>query len=190
MPDKFHLEGWMQGPVRSFSIDELQLGFGDQTYFRGSIALQPLDLKNGRQTLNISRLDYSYYDLISFYLPIPSKTLPIPAMLEPLNRGTVSGRFDGSLNRFDTQLTATSDVGAIDARLQMHEKSDHTRIFEGNIEAERLDIGLLANIQDVIGTVDLSAEVIGRQTPNGILDLDALSLPGKYSRRKGPGWYC
>ena len=171
MSDPVQLEGWMKGPVSNFKIDDLKLALGRETSFVGSLALQPLNLQNGQQSLNIKKMNYSINDLANFHIPTPTKTIPIPAMLNALERGTVKGYFTGSINSFTADLSATSEIGNVNAVLERRLDELHYSVFEGNLEAERLNVGLLTNASNVVGDLDLRANVNARQTPDG-LDLD------------------
>ena len=172
MPDLVHLEGWMRGPVKDFKIDGLDLKLGKRTHFVGDIALQPMNLKDRVQVLNIKRLDYDYDDLTHFYLPIPSKTIPLPPALASLGHGTISGQFNGSMNKFKTSLNATSEIGNVSFSLNKRIDENRENVFEGVIQADRLNVGLLANAPKVVGTLDVDAHVSGRQTKSGDFELD------------------
>ena len=171
MTDPVHFEGWMKGPTKSFKIDDLNLAFGKETRFAGNLALQPLDFKNGQHTLNINKLDYSINDLSNFHIPIPSKTIPIPSSLSALERGTIKGYFKGSMNRFNADLSATSAIGNVSATLEKRLNEMRYNVFEGHVDADRINVGLLANASKIIGDLDLNAEVKAQQTPDG-LNLD------------------
>ena len=168
MSDPVRLEGWMKGPVNNFKIDDLKLALGKETSFVGSIALQPLNLQNGKQLLNIKKMDYSINDLANFHIPTPTKTIPIPSMLDALGHGTVKGYFSGSINNFTADLSATSEIGNVNAVLERRLDELHYSVFEGNVEAERLNVGLLANASNIVGDLDLKANVNARQTQEGI----------------------
>ncbi len=172
MPDLVQFEGWMQGPVKDFKIDGLDLRLGRRTHFVGDIALQPMNLKDRVQLLNIKRLDYDYDDLTHFYLPIPSKTLPLPPALASLGHGTINGQFNGSMNKFKTSLNATSEIGNVNISLNKRVDENHENVFEGQVKADRLNVGLVANAPKVIGTLDLDALVSARQTRSGDFELD------------------
>ena len=170
MPDKLHLEGLMKGPVKNFTVDQLKLDLGRRTHFEGNIALQPLDLNNRVQVLNIKRLDYDIDDIASFYLP--NGPIPLPDMLNTLGHGTIKGQFNGSMNKFKTNLAVTSEVGDVNVVLNRHTSEQHYDVFEGYLEASRLDVGTLVNAKKTIGALDLAANVIMRQDHNGGMDLD------------------
>ena len=172
MPDLIHFEGWMRGPVKNFKVDNLCLNLGKRTRFEGSIALQPMNLNDKVQMLNIKKFNYDYNDLTRFYLPIPSKTIPLPPALAALGHGTINGQFNGSINKYSTTLNATSEIGNVNVTLDRRLDENHNNVFEGDIRADRFNVGTVANIPNIVGTLDLSAHVIARQTPNGNFDLD------------------
>ncbi len=170
MPDLLHFEGLMKGPVKNFTVDKLKLKLGQHTHFEGSVGIQPLDLNNKMQVLNIKKLEYDINDLASFY--IPTGPLPIPSSLYPLGRGTIKGHFNGSMAKFKTDLAVTSEIGDVNVTLNKHVNDQHSNVFEGYLEASQLNVGLLANAPKVIGTLNIEANVIGRQDRNGGMDLD------------------
>ena len=172
MTDPVRFEGWMKGPVDSFRIDDLKFAFGNNTKFEGSLALQPLDFEKGKHQLNIKKLDYSYNDLANFHIPTSSGLIPMPAALEPLGLGTVKGHFSGSMDKFKTDIVATSEIGNINAVVNKTIDGTKCDIYEGNLIAEQLNVGLLANASKVIGSLDLSTNVVARQDKHGNLDLD------------------
>lgn len=171
MPDLVHLEGNMKGPVRNFRLDKLQLALGERTHFSGNIAMQPLNLKDRVQVLNIKRLDYDIEDLEHFYLPIPSKTIPIPAALASLDHGTVKGNFKGSMSKFKTSLDVTSEIGNVNVTLDKWLDKQRNNVFEGDLIADRLNAGILSGAPKVVGVLDISAHVTGKQTKNGDFNL-------------------
>ena len=172
MPDAYHFEGIMQGPVRNFTFNKLKLDLGQHTHFEGNIALQPLDLNNRVQVLSIKKLDYDINDIATLHLPIPSNTLPIPESLLALGQGTIKGQFNGSMNKFKSHLEASSEIGDLNVTLNKYVNEQHQDVFEGYVEANRINAGILANAKGTVGTLDLNAEVIGRMDRNGGMDLD------------------
>lgn len=172
MPDLIHFEGVMRGPVRRFSLNDLKFSFGEDTDFEGSLSIEPINFTKGQQTLNIKRMNFTYDDLANFHIPIPSQTIPIPAALKPMGHGTLTGYFDGSFKKFSTDLAVASEMGDVHATLTKHVNDLQYNVIEGNVDAECLDIGLLANASDIIGTLDLSANIIGRQPKGGDMDID------------------
>lgn len=172
MTDPVQFQGWMKGPIRSFKVDKLKFAFGNHTNFVGSLALHPLDFEKGKHQLNIKKLNYSYDDLANFHIPISSGVIPMPSTLEPLGQGSIKGFFSGSMEKFKTELDVTSEIGNVTAVLNKSISGTHLDVFEGDITAEHLNVGLLANAPKVIGTLDLSANVTARHGKRSGLDLD------------------
>ena len=172
MTDPVKIEGLMKGTVSHFNLDQLKFSFGEYTDFEGSIELRPMNLEKGSQVLNIKRLNYSYDDLANFHLPTASGTIPIPTMLEPLGKGTIKGKFKGSMERFNANLTATSEVGNVGVNIEKHIGEMRSDIYVGEINAEQLNVGVLTNASNTIGSLDLASNVTVRQSKNGDLDLD------------------
>ena len=170
MPDLLHFEGLMKGPVKSFNVNQLKLDLGNHTHFEGNVALQPLDLSNRVQVLSIKKLDYDINDLANFY--IPSGPLPIPSVLNSLGQGTIKGQFNGSMNKFKTDLAVTSEIGDVNVSLNKHINDERCNVFDGHVEASRIDVGTLANAHKVIGKLDMAADIVGRQDRKGGMDLD------------------
>ncbi len=172
MTDPVQFQGWMKGPIRSFKVDKLKFALGKHTNFVGSLALHPLDFEKGKHQLNIKKLNYSYDDLANFHIPISSGVIPMPSALEPLGQGSIKGFFSGSMEKFKTELEVTSEIGNVTAVLNKSINSTQLDVFEGDITAEHLHVGLLANAPKVIGTLDLSANVTARHGKRSGLDLD------------------
>ncbi|MBQ3353640.1 MAG: translocation/assembly module TamB domain-containing protein [Bacteroidales bacterium] len=172
MTDPVQFQGWMKGPIRSFKVDKLKFALGNHTNFVGSLALHPLDFEKGKHQLNIKKLNYSYDDLANFHIPISSGVIPMPSALEPLGQGSIKGFFSGSMEKFKTELDVTSEIGNVTAVLNKSISGTQLDVFEGDITAEHLNVGLLANAPKVIGTLDLSANVTARHGKRSGLDLD------------------
>ena len=172
MPDLLHFEGLMKGPVRKFTVDKLKLDLGQRTHFEGDIALQPLDLNDRVQVLSIKKLDYDIHDIDAFYIPSSTETIPIPESLLALGRGTIRGQFNGSMNKFKTDLDVTSEIGDVSVTLNRYVNEQHHNVFDGFVEGSRVNVGIIANAPKVVGALDISANVIARQDPKGGMDLD------------------
>ena len=172
MPDEFKFQGKVHGPVENLKLNNLKLAYGDDTKLEGNLNLHVLDLLKGKQTIRLDRLTFSYDDLTSLRLPGESGTLPIPPSLAAIGKGTVKGNFSGTLDRFTTNLAITTDIGNINTDLNRHFNELDYSVIEGNIDAQRLNLGPIINNPDLLGELDLAAHVIGRQAKGGDMDLD------------------
>ena len=172
MPDRIQFEGLFQGPIEHFEVNDMKFDFGKETHFEGDLAMHPLDFFNGQHRLTIERMQYNIEDLSTFRLPGNTKTIPIPEQLAALKHGTIRGVFNGSYNDFKTRLFASSEIGAVSVNLRKYDDKPGHHVFESDIEGEQLNIGVLANSTSILGNIDISANVKGRQSKEDGLDLD------------------
>lgn len=172
MPDLIQFQGKVHGPVKRLDIKKVNLAFGNDTKFQGDLVLQPLSILKKNQKLNIDNLTFSYDDLINFRLPGASSTLPIPESLSAIGVSTAKGYFQGNMNSFSSSLVLSTGIGNLDANLMRNTTDMGYSVIEGSLNANRLDVGKFLKASKVIGTLNLSANIIGRQAKGGDLDLD------------------
>ena len=167
MPDRIQFEGHMTGPIRHFSVDGIDAAFGNATRLRGSISMHPLDFMNGQHKLKIHDMHFTYDDLVNFYIPAPSKTIPLPESLRLLNEGRVSLDFEGSYNDFVSDISLRSGVGDIDASIARVKDGRGDNQFSGYVNATGVKAGEIANISKYVGDLDLNADFIATFPKNG-----------------------
>ena len=180
MPDKFHAEGLVKGTVRELRLRGFKAAFGKQTVLEGDLNLHPLDIKKGQQKLTIKKLNYDFEDITELKFPgVDLSTLP--SSLAALGQGSIKGFFNGTMDKFKTEIEATSEIGNVKANLSKQKSDRNLSIFEGNVEAERLNVGVLVNAPKTIGELDLSADMIARLSKKGDIDLDIDGVISKAS---------
>ena len=158
MPDRVKFAGRFTGPIEHFRVDDMKADLGKSTSFRGSISMHPLDFNNGYHTLNIKNMHFTYDDLANFYIPSNTKTIPMPESLRAMEEGQLSLDFKGSYNNFVSDITLASGVGNIDASIARARNAKGDNTFSGNINAERVKAGLVANASKYIGDLDLNSD--------------------------------
>jgi hypothetical protein len=84
MPNRLKFEGRFSGPIEHFSVENFKAMFGKMSRIEGSLTMHPLDFNNGYHTLNVKQLRTTYDDLVNFYIPSSSKTIPMPKSLMPM----------------------------------------------------------------------------------------------------------
>lgn len=159
MPDRLIFECLFTGPIEHFSVDSLVCDFGNITHIEGKLSMHPLDFDNGWHTLNIRKMRFSYDDLVQFGIPGKSGTIPLPESLKPLKRGSLRLDFAGSYNDFNSKIDLVSEVGNVKADIgrKCNERGDNQ--FSGFVNVERVDAGKLANVENLLGSLDLAAKV-------------------------------
>ena len=172
MPDLVHFETVFSGPIEHFKVDDLDISFGNETHFTGNMSMHPLDFDDGFHTLHIDKMHYSYDDLVNFHIPGNTVTIPIPETLKGMERGSIRFNFEGSYNDFIADANVTSGIGDVIANFRMDHKNQGKAAFAGHVIAQRIDIGTVANISDIVGSIDLDAEIAGETKSNGTMQLD------------------
>ena len=171
MPDRIFFEGRFTGPIEHFSVDDLKAEFGKSTVIEGSLSMHPLNFNDGEHELNIKRLEFTYDDLANFYIPSPTKTIPLPESLRPLKSGKALLNFKGSYNNFDSEVHLTSGIGNVDLEVSRLKRENGDNVFSGRIDADRVNAGLIADAEKYIGSLDLSADFVARFPKKGNIDL-------------------
>ena len=172
MPDLVHFEARIIGPIEHFQVEDLKAGFGNETQFEGNMSMHPLDFFYGQHTLNINKMHYSYDDLVHFYIPGNTETIPIPESLKGLDRGNIKFNFKGSYKDFLADANITSGIGNIAANFDMDLQGANGTAFSGKVKAQRIDVGTIANASNIIGSIDVDAEISGRVKPHGTMEFD------------------
>lgn len=179
MPNRIKFEGLFTGPIEHFRVDNMKAKLGKSTSFQGSISMHPLNFENGYHTLNIKNMRFNYDDLANFYIPSKTETIPMPESLKPMGDSRLSLNFKGSYNDFKSDIKLASGVGNIDASISRSKSNNGDNLFAGNIYAERVKAGSIANASKFLGDLDMNADFSVKFPQKGNPEL---SLDGKVSQ--------
>ena len=171
MPDRVLFEGRFTGPIEHFSVDDLKAEFGKSTVIEGSLSMHPLDFNDGEHEMNIKRLEFTYDDLVNFYIPSSTKTIPLPESLRPIKSGKALLNFKGSYNNFDSEVHLTSGIGNVDLDVSRQKTGNGDNVFTGRIFADRVNAGMIANAEKYLGSLDLNTDFVVRFPKKGNVDL-------------------
>ncbi len=158
MPDRVQFEGRFTGPIRNFRVDDIKADMGKSTHFEGNISMHPLDFNDGYHTLNIKKMHFTYDDLVNFYIPSKTKTIPLPESLRAMNQGDLSLDFKGSYNNFKSNISLASGVGDIDASINRAKDAKGDNVFSGYVNATEVQVGEIANVSKFVGDLNLDAD--------------------------------
>ena len=158
MPDRVKFEGRFTGPVSNFRVDDIKADMGKSTHFEGNISMHPLDFENGYHTLNIKKMHFTYDDLVNFYIPSNTKTIPLPESLRAMNQGDLTLDFRGSYSNFKSNISLKSGVGDIDASIDRAKDGKGDNVFSGYVNATQVQVGEIANISKFVGDLNLDAD--------------------------------
>lgn len=171
MPNRLTFEGRFSGPIEHFRVDDFKTSFGKMSSIEGSISMHPLNFYDGYHTLSIKRLRTTYDDLVDFYIPSKTQTIPMPKSLEPMGvaRGTVS--FRGSYMDFESRVHLLSNAGNVDLNVSRNRDAKGTNIFSGDINADGVNVGAIAHAERILGHLDLNTAFVAKFPQKGSIDL-------------------
>ena len=167
MPDLVKFEGRFTGPIEHFRVDDIKVKFGNSTAFEGNISMHPLDFENGYHTLKIKNMSFTYDDLVNFYIPSSTKTIPLPESLRAMDRGRLNLDFNGSYNNFSSDISLVSGIGDIDASVARAKDAKGDNVFSGNVKADKVKAGAVANASKFVGDLDLDANFMAKFPQKG-----------------------
>ena len=167
MPDRVKFEGRFTGPIRNFHVDDIKADLGQSTHFEGDLSMHPLDFNNGYHTLNVKKMHFTYDDLVNFYIPSKTKTIPLPESLRAMSSGDVSLDFKGSYNNFASDITLRSSIGDIDASIARAKDGKGDNVFSGYVNAQNVKAGAVANITKFVGDLNLDANFTAKFPKKG-----------------------
>ena len=172
MPDRLQFEGRFTGPIEHFRVDDFIAEFGEATKVQGSLSMHPLDFENGEHKLNIKNMHFTYDDLVNFYIPSKTKTIPLPESLKPMDEGDVSLDFRGSYNNFNSIINLGSGIGNVKANIARSKNGYGDNEFSGSVIGNGVDVGAFAHNSKLLGTLDMDAGFSMRFPKTGSPELD------------------
>ena len=157
MPDRVLFEAKFSGAIEHFRVDDFNIKFGEATSILGSLSMHPLDFENGEHTLNIKKMRFNYDDLVNFYIPSSTETIPLPKSLKRMDKGVMSFVFRGSYNNFSSIVNLESGVGNVITNIARSKKHNGDNVFSGSVTGKGVDVGSFANNSKLLGELDLDA---------------------------------
>ncbi len=171
MPNRLHFVGRFSGPIEHFSVNDMDANFGKMTNIKGDLSMHPLDFENGKHVLKVKNMRFSYDDLVNFHIPGKTGTIPLPESLSALETGNIKLDFRGSYNNFDSDITLISNIGSLNATVSRDKQGLTANVFSGNIDAQRINVGMFANT-NLVGQLDLNTEFVVTFPKEGNPELD------------------
>ncbi len=166
LSDVLHLHGNISGSGHLMNGDDLQLSYGENTYFHGDVVLKnPANGLSPHLTLNVRELKSSIKDIQAFRLPSAwDDAYPVlPGNLEALGDIAFTGFLKGNLNDFLAEGSLNTSVGSLqsDIRIFKSDKADKGYHYRGYMAASNVDLDRLFNNPDMPAEVTMNAELEG-----------------------------
>ena len=174
---RFRLSADAQGAVSDFRMSSLRLRTDAYTSFTGSGRITGLpDPDALHLDLNVQELKTRADDLRGF--------AEIPPQVDSLGSIQFAGDFKGSLQDFNIDGQLSTDIGSLDADMDLAFNADYTDAsYKGDLKLNQFEVGVLAG-DPTLGPVTLTATVDGSgltpETINTVIDanVDEFSYNG------------
>ncbi len=175
--EKIKLNANIDGYLNNFHIRKLQVsGLKNiQIDISGTAKGLP-DINKAYLDLNIKKLHLTKSDLL---VVVPKKSLP--PTIELPNVINATGRFNGSMTNFNTNLNIQTDMGG--AAIVANMKGSKGReSYKANINLNNFNVGRLLKMQPTVGRVTVKANVVGT-------GLDPKTINAKFNANVSSAYY-
>ena len=146
----------ISGKVNDFRIPNLELsGIGTTKIVASGHVTGLPDIQKTYLDLDLKNFESTAKDLKDF---LPAGTLPSNIQLP--NRFSVNGKFNGSINNFNTDLKLKSSSGNATIKAMFDRTRKNAERYDAVVNLDRFDIGRLIK-NDSVGIVSIDAKVKG-----------------------------
>jgi hypothetical protein len=162
MTNTIGIEGSVKGTVSNIRGSDLDITYGTDTRFVGSVQMNGLpDFYETFINTNIETFTTRTRDIRSFGLPGEAPPIVVPDLLMKMGMVKVSGKFTGFYNDFVAKAVIQSRVGRLRTNLVMKTSQQNTITYQGNLVASNLDVGNLFDAQATLGKTSFTLDVDG-----------------------------
>lgn len=151
MPDKFYFTAFFDGTVSDFTVSDFVADFGEESHLEADVSFAGLpNFFNSYIDVTIHNLVSSYEDTKDFYIPIDTKTVPVPEMMECIGKYSLSGEYQGFAENFKTQFNLITEIGDLDVGVYLNTTESSAYSFD--IDAKELQLNRLFATNDLGAT--------------------------------------
>ncbi|HZK07153.1 MAG TPA: translocation/assembly module TamB domain-containing protein [Bacteroidales bacterium] len=162
MTNTIGIEGSVKGTVSNIRGSDLDVTYGTDTRFVGSVQMNGLpDFYETFINTNIKTLTTRTRDIRSFGLPGEAPPIQVPDLLMKMGLVKVSGKFTGFYNDFVAKAVVQSRLGGLRTNLVMKTSQQNAVTYQGNLVASNLDIGTLLDAEENLGKTSFTLDVDG-----------------------------
>lgn len=160
--NKLRLEGDINGKVNDLEARNISFSYGDSSYYRGYLSIKGLpDTENLQMIALVEDFYVTRSDITKLELN-EGQLLELPQELDELSYLSVKGDFKGALDNFYARAILKSNLGGLETDLRLKDTLDNQKVYYGHLLANALDVGKLLQMEEDLGTMDLSAHISGR----------------------------
>lgn len=167
----YKFDGFFNGTINRFEVDNFELAFGSISRIRGSVLMDGLpDIANTFIDLNIQNSILNPADLD------PYMEDNVIDNLNKFGRSSFNGRFIGFPVDFVSDAVFYTQIGTIDSdiNLKIDPDNDHPK-YSGSLTVNDFDLGKFLNNEDLFQNIDLQGKIEGEgvYVENANFHLDA-----------------
>jgi len=152
------LSGNIKGPVSNLVGKNILINAGQNTLLNGDIHLKGLpDIDQTYIEFKSNNFRTTYKDAITFIPALKKITQP---RIDRIGNLSFKGNFTGYIHDFVTSGTIATDLGTVDANVNMKLAKNKLSVYSGNIVTDNFDLGQFMDDYS-IGEISFSGKVNG-----------------------------
>jgi len=159
-----HLTGKFKGTVSNFKGKDVDIRFGEKSFFQGNVAMNGLpDINETYMEFDAKELRTNKKDIEAVRLPgaEPGNRIVLPDNIAKLGTVSFKGRFTGFFKDFVAYGNMKTDIGYITSDINLKFKSGKNEgVYSGHLATTNFNVGSYWSIPG-LGEVTLSADING-----------------------------
>lgn len=174
MDNRLRIGGRVDGKVNNLRMKDFLFTYGQNTRFVGDVKLYGLpDVRETFLFTSVKEFSITPADIKTFSIPGTYRHIPVPEELEVFGKMKINGNFTGFYNDFVSSAEFVTDIGLLKTDLSLTQNEDHSDVsYQGEIHAQRFDIGKFLQLEDYLGELDLDAVVTGTGITGETVDMN------------------
>ncbi|MHA8065771.1 translocation/assembly module TamB domain-containing protein [Aquirufa sp. ROCK2-A2] len=164
----YRLKGKLNGTVAKLNLSNFELGFGTKSLLKGDFAFKGLpDVQNAQMDFKLKNSYFVPQDLATFI------SKPAAEKMKILGPSHLDGTFKGTHLNFATSGKLQTGLGFMEANFVMALKDSMAlSAYQGKVSLKKFRLGVLVDLKDQIGTIDLDANIKGTGFSNKSAKID------------------
>ncbi len=155
---KISISGYGKGTLGNLSVKDLFVRAGNNTTVSGDLTMVGLpDINKTIINFQSGNLQTSYRDAVTFIPAIGKVDVP---SLASLGNVKFKGDFKGTISKFATNGTFSTNLGGFSANVIMELPDKGSTIYSGHLVTQKFDLGKFLTIKDM-GTISFDGGVKG-----------------------------
>ncbi len=175
---KINISGYAKGTVGNLSIKKLFAREGNNTTISGDLSMTGLpDINKTIIDFQSGNVQTSYRDAVALIPAIAKVEVPLLASLGDVK---FQGNFKGTISKFATNGTFSTNLGGFSANVIMELPAKSPTIYSGRLVTQKFNLGKFLSIKDM-GTLSFDGSVKGVGLSIGTLKTSVTGKIGQFN---------